>query len=103
MEMRRPLGRVKPFSTLPTGSSSFTTWRTASAIERMRDSVRVSRSIIASLMPEDRAAAMSFWLAEMTISILSQRASAIASNALFFVAVEAIFKPREATFARLPS
>ena len=86
--MSRPLGRVVPLITWPTGSGSATTARTAFTMPPIRASVRVSRSTRVAETPAARAAATSAALAAFSRSRPASRASAswprTASLALVF-------------------
>ncbi|EFG06830.1 Hypothetical protein SCLAV_1756, partial [Streptomyces clavuligerus] len=79
-----PLGRVEPRTTSPTGSGRAATWRTSAAMAPIRSGVRVSRSMIDSLVPASLARVTSSALAARISSARASRASAIASSAASF-------------------
>src|SRR3954469_18638691 len=77
----RPLGRVEPRRTSPTGSGSPATWRRPSAIAPTRLASSESRSISASESPLSRPRATSSAFATRTSSVCAPSASSIASSA----------------------
>src|SRR5215218_2188646 len=77
----RPFGRVEPRTTSPTGSGSAATSLTSLAMARTRSGVRVSRSTIASSVPDSLARSTSSALARTISWLRTSSASATASSA----------------------
>ena len=98
----KPFGLVSPPRTFPTGSSSETICRIASAIDVMRLASSFSRSISDGFIPFSSAFLISTAFCAMIACAFSSIAAAIRSSAAFFCAVPVLIREREAFLALIP-